>query len=259
MESYRYSIQGDSVSLDKWLGRDRIVAVPGLIEGYPVKRLAPYAFADTPAEEILLPQELEEVGAYAFYRCYSLKILRFYNRVRELGAGAFTGCHKIRLLDITFLEGEKSCLREFLGELREELRVEYHGRGKEAVLMFPEFYEEGVENTPARILETHVHGSGIHYRNCFLQQEFQFREYDSRFPMARAQESPGFVIELVMGRLRFPWGLDEDRKKDYQEYLRMNREQVTTYLGKKGNGEEISWWMDCQHRSFPVREEDYEL
>lgn len=61
-----------------------------------------------------------------------------------------------------------------------------------ARLMFPEFYEEGVENTPARILETHVHGSGILYRNCFQGRKIDFYQYDNAFPHAMAQESGEF-------------------------------------------------------------------
>ena len=78
-----------------------------------------------------------------------------------------------------------------------------------ARLMFPEFYEEGVENTPARILETHVHGSGILYRNCFQGRKIDFYQYDNAFPHAMAQESGEFVLQLALWRLRYPKELSE--------------------------------------------------
>lgn len=71
------------------------------------------------------------------------------------------------------MNGEQSGLKEILSEVGEELRVHLYGK-VEAMLWFPEYYEEGVENTPARILMTEVHGSGLYYRNCFQGKYFIF-------------------------------------------------------------------------------------
>ena len=85
---------------------------------------------------------------------------------------------------------EKSCLKEILSELNETVAVHYRERGETgektllAELLFPAFYEEAVENTPARITETHVHGCGHRYRYCFENTQLLFREYDS-YPMTR--------------------------------------------------------------------------
>ena len=119
----------------------------------------------------------------------------------------------------------KSYLKDVLDELPESLRVQYFQQkdpegGKEqfeeAHLVFPEFYEEGVENTPARILETHVHGSGISYRNSFQSRKFDFYQYDLLFPYAEALESPKLVADLVLGRLRWPLGLTQKAKEQYE-------------------------------------------
>ena len=53
-----------------------------------------------------------------------------------------------------------------LAELRQTLFVDYHGK-QEARLVFPEFFEESVENTPARIIMREMHGCGHRYRYCF--------------------------------------------------------------------------------------------
>ena len=66
--------------------------------------------------------------------------------MKDIGAGAFTGCHKVREIDVTFVENEKSCLRELLMELPEEQTIFYHSKQGEAKLIFPEFFEEAVEN-----------------------------------------------------------------------------------------------------------------
>lgn len=110
-----------------------------------------------------------------------------------------------------------------------------------ARLMFPEFYEEGVENTPARILETHVHGSGILYRNCFQGRKIDFYQYDNAFPHAEAQESEEFVLQLALWRLRYPKELNERAKEHYLEFLENHVSEYAEFLVKKGQIEEIRW------------------
>ena len=80
--------------------------------------------------------------------------------------------------------------------------------GSGSMLWFPEYYEEGVENTPARILMTEVHGSGLYYRNCFQGKVFHFLEYDKRFEMARARNHQ-ILRKWYMARLNWPTGLTE--------------------------------------------------
>ena len=98
--------------------------------------------------------------------------------------------------------------------------------------MFPEFYEEGVENTPARIIMTEVHGTGLYYRNSFLDGQLNFREYDSRFYAARAQESECFLVRLCLGRLLWPYKLEMPYRKEYQDYLREHLEYAGRYLAE---------------------------
>ena len=83
-------------------------------------------------------------------------------------------------------EKGESGLRDFLTELPETLRVDMIINGEHGRFWFPEFFEEGVENTPARILENHVHGSGIRYRNSFVHKKLNTLEYDRLFPYAVA-------------------------------------------------------------------------
>ena len=188
-------------------------------------------------EAIILPGSVRKIGKYAFYNCRNLRSITFYSHIQDVGSGAFTGCHQVRYLDVTIVKGKPSCLKDFLQELTEEMVVDYRieaADGTEshteyARLMFPEYFEEGVENTPARILMTQIHGSGLKYRNCFYKTEFQFEEYDIRFPYAEAAESPQFLQEMVLGRLMYPLRLNEKAKTTYETYL---RDHVTD-IGKR--------------------------
>lgn len=204
-------------------------------------------------EEITLPRSVRRIGRYAFYNCRNLRRITFYSHIQDVGSGAFTGCHQVRHLDVTIVTGKPSCLKDFLQELTEEMTVDYRvetlqeqspegesdrkNNGLQmqeftreyARLMFPEYYEEGVENTPARILMTQIHGSGLKYRNCFYRTEFQFEEYDIRFPYAEAVESPEFLQEMVLGRLMYPLRLNDKGRERYEKYLK----EHLTDIGKR--------------------------
>lgn len=66
----------------------------------------------------------------------------------DVGAGAFTGCHQVEEIWITVQSDGTSALREILTELPETIRVDWKKEGLKGVFWFPEFFEEGVENTP---------------------------------------------------------------------------------------------------------------
>lgn len=145
---------------------------------------------------------------------------RFSSGIRDIGAGAFNGCRKIEELTVTENREEKSCLKEILSELNETVAVHYLltgpdkdrpgsapvGEENRAELLFPAFYEEAVENTPARITETHVHGCGHRYRYCFQNTRFQFAEYDSLFPYMKAQENVKEAVRAVSGKTSLSHG-----------------------------------------------------
>ncbi len=93
-------------------------------------------------------------------------------------------------------------------------------RENEARLIFPEYYEDSVENTPARIVSIETHGCGHRYRYCFAGRVFQYRGYDELFPHVQVQEKEELVTELALGRLLYPRELSEKLREHYLEYVR---------------------------------------
>lgn len=191
---------------------------------------------------IALPGGLRKIGAYAFYLCEKLEKLSFYSSILDLGAGLFTGCSGIKELEVRMAEGEKSCLKEVLAELRQTLRVKvYDENGKaRARLIFPEYFEESVENTPARILTQEVHGCGHRYRNAFSGTQLQYPVYDKLFAHIQVQEHKELVTELAVERLRFPFQLSDERRMIYETYAAGHgREIVRLALSQPEEMEEI--------------------
>lgn len=101
-----------------------------------------------------------------------------------------------------------------------------------------------MENTPARILETHTHGCGHRYRYAFEGTEFKFREYDSLFIHVKAQESALQAAALALGRLCYPLELTEEDSYMYREYLILHPEEMAACLLKTGSMDEWKWFVD---------------
>lgn len=226
---FSYTVIGDRVRIDKVEYPQKNVVIPEQIEGYPVTELGAYVLAGSDVEELWLPGDLKRIGAYGFYNCEKLRRIHCTSRTTDLGTGLFAGAGNVDFMDILIFDGEKSCLKELLSELRQTLRVRIRlcrpeddrrsGERKEARLIFPEYYEESVENTPARILYIETHGCGHRYRYCFAGTQFRYLQYDELFSHVKVQEQETLVTELALGRLMYPLGLLEKYEKMYQEYV----------------------------------------
>lgn len=204
--------------------------------------------------ELVLPATVKRAGRYCFYNCEQLHYLEFHGGLTDWGSGVFTGCHQMSSIRLHLEAGEKSMLKEVLDEVPEALRVEYLVEGEQtetAVLTFPEFYEEGVENTPARILETHVHGSGILYRNCFRSRVFDFQQYDRMFPHGKAQEPFEVLADLVTGRLWYPYRLSEAARGQYEAFAEEERESFAMRFSEKKDMQGIRWLTELLGGRYP--------
>ena len=209
-----------------------------------------HVLAGNDVEEIVFPHTLKEIGRYIFYGCGNLKKLEFSDSLMQIGCGAFTGCHALEKLTVHMRQGKKSGVKEMLGEMWQRIDVNflyeyeedsiekpdmmYRRENKsEARLVFPEHYDEAVENTPARILYTEYHGSGSNYRQCFYDKELNYQEYDRLFEMAVAMDKLEVLVDMSFGRLEFPYELTGKARENYREYIRKNLGDIAEYLVKQ--------------------------
>lgn len=235
----KYEILDNKVIITGYDSQSPSVEIPEEIEGHAVTSVAPYAFSGTNIEEIMLPKSVVQIGRYAFYNCKKLRKIGFYNTLKDLGSGAFTGVHTVREMEISFVEDKKSCLRQFLLELPEEQNITFHFADGDAKILFPEFFEEAIENTPARNLETMTHGSGMFYRNCFVQKELDIHLYDECFGKGKALEFSETVFLLAMQRLLFPYQLSPRAEEHYRSYLKENLRQCCKWAAARQGKEEL--------------------
>ena len=216
--------------------------------------------AGNEVEEIRFPDSLREIGRYIFYGCGNLKKLEFSDSLMQIGCGAFTGCHALEKLTVHMRQGKKSGVKEILGEMWQRIDVTFLYENKneqaeseerlaedlfkvgnvhrtdskcEARLVFPEHYDEAVENTPARILYTEYHGSGSNYRQCFYNKELNYQEYDKLFEMAVVMDKLEVLVDMSFGRLEFPYELTEKAREEYRGYISKNLSEIAVYLVKQ--------------------------
>ena len=234
-----------------------IIKVPEQIEGIPVIRIAPYTFSlhkdeeeknasvyqtETDEEddrfaqpeelccggmvrEIHLPSTVQSIGNYAFYGCMNLKLFHGTDAIVRMGSGVFTGC-RLEKVEIDFMDGNKSCLKEILTEIRYQIIATLRYQGTETKILFPEYYADAVENTPARIVETHYYGSGGEYRECFYRRKLDYGKYDRLFALSEARDSEEAIFSVALTRLRYPWKLEDAAKLRYENYVKAHMEEI---------------------------------
>lgn len=323
---YRRTSQG--ITLTACYGLDGCIYLPDEIEGEAITAIAPYTFSSrlngvfgadvntsdcdfiwtSPdahlasgrrrlgAEDIIevhLPRYIREIGNYAFYRCRNMRKLTLHDTLPSIGGGALTGC-RFQEVEIYLHNGGQSALKSILEEIWFAVHVRFHHLDSEGVeeiseILFPEHYEEAVENTPARILYTSHHGAGGYYRQCFYNRELDYKKYDELLPWAIAEEEEDTVVRLSLLRLVYPYKLSELAKKDYMAYVRGHIEAAVKILIEEEDTEKLAflsagdYWtedvldygieyagrikktgvlsmlMDEKHKRFPKKRKSFEL
>jgi hypothetical protein len=147
-------------------------------------------------------------------------------------------------------------LQEVLRTVNHEVEVRLQdAAGQDAVrLLFPEYYEEPKENTPARIIEIIWHGTGYQYRQCFLQRKLQYSQYDNLLPAADAQEMPQTLVRLCLDRLITPVELSSAHLENYVSCLRKRPDALWTYLLADQETDLTDWLRVLERSGYFTRE-----
>lgn len=215
--------------LTSYKGLNEQVMLPDDIDGIPIVEIGSYAFANRPdITEIRIPFGVCEIGKYAFYRCRNLRRLILSNEILEIGGGALTGCRGIQEVDIYLKKGEQTALKSILDEVRFQVHARLYMGEHIADILFPEHYEEAVEDTPAKQLFTRYHGAGGDYRQCFYNRELDYKKYDEVLYRAVAEDTVETVVRMAMGRLKYPYKLSAQARNTYETYI--GNHLIETYL-----------------------------
>lgn len=118
-ENFTYTMTDGEVTITGFVGTDREIYIPAMIESRPVTKIGEFAFEDYDMTVVVFPETLEEIGRYAFtdcnclesvvlpdnlmrveesafYECKSLKSVKINESLSYLGTYAFGGCDSLR-------------------------------------------------------------------------------------------------------------------------------------------------------------------
>ncbi|MBQ9832395.1 MAG: leucine-rich repeat domain-containing protein, partial [Clostridia bacterium] len=71
--NYTYVVTEDGCSITKYKGKESVIEIPKVLDGCKVTGLASGAFlGNDEAESIIIPESVEEIGAWAFINCKNL-------------------------------------------------------------------------------------------------------------------------------------------------------------------------------------------
>lgn len=314
MEELQYRLEKDHAVITGGAPDCMVLQIPEQIEGLPVTAIAPHAFESSRCpvfrfpqglkeigayafhdcqriQELTLPAGLCEVGSYAFYDCHHLQELTLTDGIRSLDNNSFLGCDGLKQVRLILQEGRHQSLKTMLSDLYQEVSVEfiYSQTGEKALIVFPEYFVEYVENHPARIFEEFTIGSGRVYRKCFAEPDFDYSAYDKHFEIACVKDLAPQAARVAVARLRYPYRLNEAGRVRYILWLKahavkactqyvekedlevlmflhnlgvINDGNIDTFLdiaaGGKGKGA-LAWLMQIKHKSFQKRERSFEL
>lgn len=319
----QYVPSADGAAIVACTGTGPVVRLPDEIAGLPVREVSAYAFSaegaaaeHLPAEarlrtaavgcppppgsrenflggaslrEISLPKGIQLIGEYAFYNCTALSRIGLGTGAVRIGNGAFMNCTALHKIYFAAAPDAETCLPGLLTEIPREMRIEFCSGEESAVLIFPEYYEESVENAPARIFEHIIQGVGYRYRECFQGNRVDAEEYDRQFPAARVETAQKTLLRIAVERLRHPYRLTDGAVRQYLDYLAENAVPAAelliedddpkglAFLAERGiltrdniggalraaarreRTECLSVLMNEQHRRFPPKEKTFDL
>jgi len=205
------------------------LVLPEEIEGLPLTEVGPYCFAKNKyLERVVLPDSVNKIERMAFYNCTGLKELEMGANLMELGGDAFMNCHNLQQLKIHCGALEKSGARFILRQISSDLTVHFLGQeeSEKAVVLFSEYYESYDEVTPAHLFGRNIEGEGFRARQCFKDGVLEYGRYDSIFSKACAEENEKTLCAISMNRLRYPVGLTQEAKVQYENYVKAHLEAI---------------------------------
>lgn len=181
--------------------------------------------------EITLPDTVTCMETYAFYNCRKLERLTVGAALTEINSDAFMNCRSLHTLVIRASAGDVTGLQFILNQLTAELCVEFSGSDEQKVrLLYPEYLESYEEIGPAHIFSLHVEGEGYRARKQFVNGHLDVQGYDTVFDKACNEEQFLTLMKMALYRLEYPYGLSEEAKTRYENYIAAHEAEVLEQL-----------------------------
>lgn len=97
---YEYAVTSKGAVLTTCKSSDKTITVPAELDGNKIIAIYPVCFSSCSAEEIILPDTIEELREMSFYNCTELKSITIPASVKSIGNNAFDNCQKLETIEI---------------------------------------------------------------------------------------------------------------------------------------------------------------
>ena len=240
--------EAEGVTILRALTCDEKAVLPDEIFGLPVTALSDRALAASAAPvegeqvtilggaesdawdnrgitDLTLPRRLRTVGDYAFMNLRSMETLRFYDELQSIGSASFMNCRLFSRLELWRADsGQGPALASIVHSLPQELDVTVHSAdGAVYRLIFPEYFENYTENSPAHHFELKIVGGGYAYHGVFRSKKLTLSDYDTLWrDYIAAEHEEASALRLAYYRLRYPAELSDRAREQYAAFLRQD-------------------------------------
>lgn len=99
-ENFTYALTDGEVTITGFVGTDREIYIPEMIENRPVTKIGEFAFEDYDMTVVVFPDTLEEIGQYAFTDCNCLESVVFPDNLMRVEESAFYECKSLKSVKI---------------------------------------------------------------------------------------------------------------------------------------------------------------
>ena len=249
----------DGVTILRAVTCDENAVLPDELFGLPVIRLSDralaYGAAPVDGEEVTilggaesedwdnrnirtltLPRGLQTIGDYAFMNLRRMETLRFYDAVQSIGSASFMNCRLFSCVELTRIAHDQGpALASLVQSLPQELDVTIHNAdGSELRLIFPEYFENYTENSPAHHFELKIVGGGYAYHGVFRAKKLAVPDFDALWRDYIAAEHDDLsALRLAYYRLRCPVELNVRAREQYASFLRQNLQDALSLAMKE--------------------------
>ncbi len=231
----KYKNINNELYILSWDEHQSIIEVPETIDGYPVVGIYKYAFEERmDVTEVILPKTIKIIGAHAFYNCKNLKRVELHDGIMELYDGAFKNCYSIHSIILHAHQKKEGKIRNMMSELVQELTLSiYYKDGTQSELVFPTFEDGYIENTPAKVFQNVIYGTGGSYRQCMQTGSMDYREFDQLFPRSVREDRIEAPVKNSIARLKYPYKLFQSAKNQYEKFLKEHQLEATKVLADR--------------------------
>ena len=95
-----YDVLGDHIEIAGCTDKAKTLLIPDTIDGLPVTSVSLGAFEETDIEEVIVGNNVTEIGGGAFCGCYKLKAVTLPDSLDKISQNLFYGCSSLKTVTV---------------------------------------------------------------------------------------------------------------------------------------------------------------